>query len=43
MQAHTKDMHDYEQLFPTNMIIESQVSGLDQLGLGELVIFQNFD
>ena len=34
MQAHTNDMHDQEQLFPNNMIMESQVSGLAKLGLG---------
>ena len=27
-------MHDKEHLFPNNMIMESQVSGLAKLGLG---------
>ena len=43
MQAHTKDMHDLEQLFPNNMIMECQVSGHAKLGLGKLVSFQNMD
>ena len=43
MQAQTKDMHDLEQLFYNNMIMESQVSGLAKLGLGMLVNFPNFD
>ena len=38
MQAHTKEM-----LFPKNMIMESQVSGLPKSGLGKLVNFQNLD
>ena len=28
MQAHTNDMHDQEQLFPNNMIMESQINRL---------------
>ena len=43
MKAHTKDMHDYEQLFPNNMIMETQVSGLAEFGLGKLVSFQNLE
>ena len=39
MQAHTKEMNDKEQLFPSSMIIESQVSGLAKLELGKLAKF----
>ena len=43
MQAHIKDMHKKEQLFPNNMIMESQVSGLAKLGFEKLVIFPYLD
>ena len=43
MQAHTKDMHEKGQLFPNNMIMESQVSGLAKLGLGKSVSFPKLD
>ena len=43
IQEHTKDMHEYEQLFPNNMIMVCQVSRLAKLGLGKLVIFPNLD
>ena len=43
MQEHTNDMHDYEQIFPNNMIMVCEVSGLAKLGLGKLVIFLNLD
>ena len=36
MQAHTKDMHKEEQLFPNNMMFEGQVSGLAKLRLRKL-------
>ena len=36
MQAHTKDMHDKELLFPNDMIFGSQVGRLSQLRLGKL-------
>ena len=36
MQAHTKDMHEEEQIFPNNMMFESQVSGLAKLRLRKL-------
>ena len=41
MQAHTKDMHDKEQLFPNDMIFGSQVSRLAKLRLGKFVNFSN--
>ena len=43
MQAHTKDMHEKGYLFPNNMIMESQVTGLAKLRLGKLVNFPNLD
>ena len=43
MQEHTKSMHEKGYLFPSNMIMESQVSGLAKLGLGKLVSLQNWD
>ena len=43
MQEHTKDMHYNEHLFPKNMIMKSQVTGLAKMGLGKIVSFQNFD
>ena len=43
IQEHTKDMHEKEQLFPNNMIMESQVSELAKSGLGKLVNFPNLD
>ena len=43
MQAHTKDMHEYKQLFPKTMIMESQVSVLAKMGLVKLVSFPNLD
>ena len=36
MQAHTRDMHEEEELFPNNMMFGSQVSGLAKLKLGKL-------
>ena len=42
-QAHTKDMHEEEYLFPNNMIMESQVIGLAILGWGKLVNFQDLN
>ena len=36
MQAHTRDMHEEEELFPNDMMFESQVSGLDKMRLGKL-------
>ena len=36
MQAHTKDMHEKEQIFPNDMIFGSQVSRLAKLRLGKL-------
>ena len=36
MQAHTRDMHEEEELFPNNMMFGSQVSGLDKMRLGKL-------
>ena len=42
MQAHTKDMHDKEQLFPNDMIFGSQVSRLAKSRLGKLVNFPNW-
>ena len=41
MQEHTKDMHEYEYLFPNNMIVEGQVSGLSKFRLEKLVSFPN--
>ena len=36
MQAHTRDMHEEEELFPNNMMFGSQVSGLAKMRLGKL-------
>ena len=36
MQAHTRDMHEKEYLFPNNMNFGSQVSRLVKLRLGKL-------
>ena len=36
IQAHIRDMHEKEKLFPNNMIFGSQVSGLAKLRLGKL-------
>ena len=37
MQAHTKDMHEEESLFPNNMMFESQVNGLAKLRLQKVM------
>ena len=36
MQLHTEDMHEKGQLFPNNMIMESQVSGLAKNGIRKI-------
>ena len=41
MQAHTKDMHEKEQIFPNDMIFGSQVNRLAKLRLEKLVNFPN--
>ena len=43
MKSQTNDMHYYENLFPNNMIMECQVSGLSNLVLRKLVSFPDFD
>ena len=42
MHSHTKDLYEKGYLFPNNMIMENQVSGLDKLRLERLVNFPNF-